>query len=169
MVQCLQQSRFPKLYSLSITHIPSDFSQATYSSLVDQEDIARVTCIALSGAAGVAPAENTGAGENNEDDEEPDENEIHSFLRAFTWLDTLELRGSAVRIGLKALELDLPFVISMGNILTPQSQLIIRDSSVEKEVVEAYESKRGELATIDKENVPLRIVYHNCCNIPGSL
>lgn len=169
MVQCLQQSRFPKLYSLSITHIPSDFSQATYSSLVDQEDIARVTCIALSGAAGVAPAENTGAGENNEDDEEPDENEIHSFLRAFTWLDTLELRRSAVRIGLKALELDLPFVISMGNILTPQSQLIIRDSSVEKEVVEAYESKRGELATIDKENVPLRIVYHNCCNIPGSL
>jgi hypothetical protein len=63
---------------------------------------------------GVHPAENTTAGQNNEDDEEPDENEIHSFLRAFTWLNTLELRGSAVRIGLKALKLDLSFVETDG-------------------------------------------------------
>jgi hypothetical protein len=52
MVQCLQQVRFPNLSSLSITHIPSDFSQATYGPLVDQENIARVSCITLSGAAG---------------------------------------------------------------------------------------------------------------------
>ena len=169
VVQSLQQVRFPNLYSLSITHVPSDFSQVTYSSLVDQEDITRIPYITLSGAAGVRPAGNTRAGENIEDDEEPDENEIHSFLRAFTWLDTLELCGSAVCIGLKALKLDLPFVQTMGHILLPQSQLIIRNSSVKKEVVEEYESMRGGLAATDEhgENVPLRIVYHNCCNIPG--
>jgi hypothetical protein len=115
---------------------------------------------------GVHSAENTSAGE---DDEELDENEVHSFLRAFPWLDTLELCGSAVCIGLEALKLDLPFVINMEHIPIPHSQLIIRDSGVKKEAVEEYESKRGELVAMDEhgDSVPLRIVYQNCCNIAG--
>jgi len=170
MVLCLKQVRFPNLCSLSITHVPSDFTQSTYGPLVDQEDITRVFCITLCGAAGVHPAEGTEVGENNEDDEEPDENEIHSFLRAFPWLGVLELRGSAVRIGLEALKLDLPLAESMA--LTPirLTELIIRDSGVKKEVVEEYVSTNVELAAaIDEhgENVPLKIVYRNCCNIPG--
>ena len=165
---CLQHVHFPNLSSLFITHIPSSFSQAIYGPLVAQENIARVSCVTLGGAAGAHPAEDTTAGQNNEDDEEADENEIHSFLREFTWLNTLELRGSAVHIGLKALELDLSFVETMGHIPIPQSELIIRDSGVKKEVVDEYEWKRGGLTVAtDEQNVPLRIVYHNCWNILG--
>ena len=169
MIQCLQHVRFPNLCSLSITHIPSDFSQATYRLLVEQENIMRVSRITLCGAAGLHPSEDTRVGEN-EDDEEPDENEIHSFLRAFTWLYVLELRGSAVHIGLEALKLDLSHVEALDLFPVPICDLIIRDSGVKKQVVEEYESKRGELAAAmdgDGECVPLRIVYHNCWNIPG--
>ncbi len=169
MNRCLQQVRFPNLCSLSITHIPSDFSQATYRLLVDQENIKRVSRVTLCGAAGVHPSEDTTVGEN-EDEEGPDENEIHSFLRAFTWLYDLELRGSAVRIGLEALKLDLSLVGAMRLIPIPLSELIIRDSDVKKQMVEEYESKRGELAAAmdeDGECVLLRIAYHNCWNIPG--
>ena len=169
MVQCFQHVCFPNLCSLSITHIPPNFSQSIYGPLVQQESITRVSYITLSGAAGVHSSEDTKAGENK-DDEEPDENEIHSFLRAFTWLYALELRGSAVRIGLEALKLDLSFVETWELVPIPLNELIIRDSGVKKEVVEQYESKRGELAAVideDGEYVPFRIVYHNCWNIPG--
>jgi hypothetical protein len=173
MVRCLQHVRFPNLHSLSITQIPSDFSPATYGPLVDQENITRVSHITLSGAAGVQPSEDTNV-DQNEDDEGPDENDIHSFLRAFTWLHGLELRGSAVRIGIEALKLDLSFVEVLGLIPIPLSELIIRDSGVKKEVVEQYESKRGELAAAidedgdkDGECLPFRIECHNCWNIPG--
>lgn len=169
MVQCLQHVRFPNLYSLSITHIPSDFSMATYGPLIRQDNITRVTHITLGGTAGVHPNEGT-KDDENEDDEEPDENEIHSFLRAFTWLYGLELRGSAVHIGIEALKLDLSFLEALQLVPIPLSELIIRDSGVKKEVVEQYESKRGESAAAideDGECVPLRIVYHNCWNIPG--
>ena len=169
MIRCLQHVRFPNLCSLSITHIPSDFSQATYGLLVDQESITRVSRVTLCGAAGVHPGEDTKVGENG-DEEEPDENEIHSFLRAFTWLYGLELRGSAVRIGLEALKLDLSLVDALGLDPIPLSELVIRDSGVGKQVVEEYESKRGILAAAmddGGECVPLRIVYHNCWNIPG--
>jgi hypothetical protein len=169
MVQCLQRVRFPNLCSLSITHIPPDFSQATYGPLVDQENIMRVASITLSGATRIHPSQNTTSGEN-EDDEEPDENEIHSFLRAFTWLYALQLRGSAVRMGLKALELDLSLVEALELIPIPLNELIIRDSDVKKEVVEQYERKRGELVAVIDEGgdcAPLRVVYHNCWNIPG--
>lgn len=169
MIRCLQHVRFPNLCSLSITHIPSDFSHATYGLLVREENIMQVSRITLCGAAGVHLSEDTSAGEN-EDDEEPDENEIHSFLRAFTWLYGLELRGSAVRIGLEALKLDFSFVEALQLIPVPLSELIIRDSGVKRQVMEEYESKRGELAAAideDGECAPLRIVYHNCWNIPG--
>jgi len=167
MIQCFQHVCFPNLHSLSITHIPSDFSQATYGPLVNQENITRVSHITLSGAAGPHPSGDTQVDEN-EDDEEPDENEIHSFLRAFTWLYGLELRGSAVRLGIEALKLDFSFVEALELIPIPLSELIIRDSGVKKEVVEQYESRRGELAAaMDGECVPLSIVYHNCWNIPG--
>ena len=169
MNRCLQHVRFPNLCSLSITHIPSDFSQATYRHLIDQENIKRVSRVTLCGAAGVHPSEDTKVGEK-EGEEEPDENEIHSFLRAFTWLYDLEFRGSAVRIGLEALKLDLSLVEALGLDPIPLSELVIRDSGVRKQVVEEYESRRDILAAAidgDGECVPLRTVFHNCWNIPG--
>jgi hypothetical protein len=168
MVRCLEQVRFPNLSALSITHTPFDFSQATYGPLVDQEDIMRVPYIILGGAACAPLAGDTNANENYEDDEEPDENEIHSFLRAFTWLNTLELHGSVVGVGLEALKLDIQFV-ERGYTPIGLSELIIQDSGVKKEVVEEYEWRRESAAAVDEDgtNAPFEIIYHNCWNIPG--